>query len=195
MDTGKVRLDRRRRAGKRTVLYRRFIPELFWKFETISCPGLREDVPRMSGILLDFLAQLFYDHPQVFRVSAMIRSPNGLQQLLVADRLAQLYRKNMEDLEFLGSQMDSLSITLHHSFPKINQQTGQLDPLHRFLRAQPSPDCSYPREQFPNREWFDDVIVRAAIERSNLVVFRFAHAHDDNGSFKATANHAANLKP
>ena len=56
-------------------------------------------MPRSCWILLELLTQLVYHHAKVFRLLAVVRSPDGLQQFLVRQRLSLLSDEKPQDIE------------------------------------------------------------------------------------------------
>jgi hypothetical protein len=81
----------------------------------------------MRRILLELLAQLVDYHAKVFRFLAVIRPPNRLQHPLMGKRLPLLKDERAQDVEFFGSQMNSLTPNLHDSSLEINTQFRGLD--------------------------------------------------------------------
>src|SRR5713101_2226457 len=90
--------------------------------------------------------------------------------------------------------MDSLSTRLNDSFLEIDGQFWSLNFGEWLSRAGASQRSPNARQQFSDCERFYDVVVRPRIQGNNLVVFRVADCHHDNGSFKGQSNLAAGLK-
>src|SRR5258708_35962347 len=110
-------------------------------------------------------------------------------------RLSLLNHKKTQYVEFFATQVDSLAADIDYSFLKIHAQFRSLDFGERLFRSGTSQRCSNARQQFSDCERFYDVIVRPRIQSDNLVMFRVADRHHDNGPFKRQSNLAASLKP
>src|SRR6267143_2243484 len=110
-------------------------------------------------------------------------------------RLSLLNHKKTQYVEFFGAQVDSLAADIDDSFLKIHAQFRSLDFGKRLFGSGTSQRCLNARQQFSDRERFYDVIVRPRIQSDNLVMFRVADCHHDNGPFKGQSNLAASLKP
>ena len=58
---------------------------------------------RSCWILLELLTQLVYHHAKVFRLLAVVRSPDSLQQFFVRERFPLLSDEKLQHIEFFGS--------------------------------------------------------------------------------------------
>src|ERR1700730_5310871 len=110
-------------------------------------------------------------------------------------RLSLLSHKKTQYAEFFGTQVDSFAANIDNSFLKIHVQFRSLDFGKRLFGSGTSQRCSNARQQFSDCEGFYDVIVRPRIESDDLVMFRVADRHHENGPFKRQSNLAASLKP
>src|SRR5260370_30445901 len=110
-------------------------------------------------------------------------------------RLSLLNHKKTQYFEFFGTQVDSLAADIDYSFLKIHAQCRSLDFRKRLFGSGTSQRCSNARQQFSDCERFYDVIVRPRIESNDLVMFRVADRHHDNGPFKGQSYLGASLKP
>ena len=148
----------------------------------------------MRRVFLNFLAQLIYYHAEVLCFLSMIRPPDGLQHSLMRKRLPFLNNQSTQDVEFFRSQVNSLTTNVHDSSFEIDTQFRRLDLRKRLLGREASERRSNARQQFPDRKWFYDVIVRAGIQGDNFIFFGVADRHHDDGSFIRQANLAAGLQ-
>jgi hypothetical protein len=51
--------------------------------EAIADPGFRDDIFGAIRIEFDLLTQIFYEHPKIIDLIAMVGTPNSLQKLSV----------------------------------------------------------------------------------------------------------------
>src|SRR5207248_3617575 len=109
-------------------------------------------------------------------------------------RLSLLNHKKTQHVEFFGTQVDSLAVDIDHPFLKIHAQFRGLDFGKRLFGSGASQRSSNARQQFSDCERFYDVVVRSRIQSDNLVMFRVADCHHDNGPFKGQSNFATSLK-
>src|ERR1700686_2974801 len=166
-----------------------------WRLESVSQPRLGQDVPGMRRVFLNFLAQLIYYHAEVLCFLAMIRPPDGLQHPLMRKRLPFLHDERAQDIEFFGSQVNSLTTNVHDSSLEIDAQFRRLDLRKRLLRREAPKRGSNARQQFSDRKRLYDVIVRSRIESNNLILFGVADRYHDDRSFIRQANLAARFQP
>src|SRR3984893_487344 len=110
-------------------------------------------------------------------------------------RLSLLNHKKTQYIEFFGTQVNSLAAHMDHSLLKIHAQFRSLDFGNRLFGSRTSQRCTNARQQFSDCERFYNVIVRPRIQSDDLVMFRVADRHHDNGPFKGRSNLAASLKP
>src|ERR1700721_752346 len=96
-------------------------------------------------------------------------------------RLSLLSHKKTQYVEFFGTQMDSFAADIDDSLLKIHAQFRSLDFGKRLVGSGTSQCCSNARQEFSDGERFYDVIVRPRIQSDDLVMFRVADRHHDNG--------------
>src|SRR5229473_3575350 len=166
-----------------------------WWLKSISQPRFSQDVAWVGRVFLNFLAQLIYYHAEVFCFFAVIRPPDSLQQPLMRERLPLLNDESAQDVEFFGSQVNSLTTNVHDSSLEIDTQFRTLDLRKRLLRREASEPGSNARQQFSDRKRFYDVIVRPRIQGDNFILFGVADRYHDYRSLIRQANLAAGLQP
>src|SRR5258708_20545225 len=98
----------------------------------------------MGWVFLELLAQLVYYHAKVLRFLAVVRPPDSLQHPLMRKRLALLDDQSAQDVEFFGSQVNSLTANVHYSSLEIDTQFRSLDLRNRLLRSEASERRSNP---------------------------------------------------
>src|SRR6266481_2985252 len=162
-----------------------------WRLKSISQPRFGQDVARVGRIFLNFLAQLIYYHAKVLRFLAVIRAPNRLQHPLMRKRLPMLKDESAQEVEFFGSQVNSLTTDVHDSSLEIDTQFRRLDLWKRLLRGESSERGANACKQLSHRKGFYDVIVRAGIQGDNFILFGVADRYHDDRSFIQQANLAA----
>src|ERR1700722_12311721 len=70
--------------------------------EAVADPGFGEDVFGLGGVGFQFFAKLVNDYAEVFGFFAVVRSPDGLQEATMRQRLALIGNQVLENVEFLG---------------------------------------------------------------------------------------------
>src|SRR6266436_2725734 len=122
-----------------------------WRLKAVSQPGLGQDVTGMRRILLELFAQLVDYYAEVLRCLTVIRPPNRLQHPLMRKRLPLLNDESAQDVEFLGSQVNSLATNVHDSSLEIDTQFRSLDLWKRLLRGASSERGASACKQLSNR--------------------------------------------
>ncbi len=169
--------------------------ELVGRLKAVSQPGLGQDVAGMRRILLDLFTQLVDYHAEVLRGLTIIRPPNRLQHPLMRKRLPLLNDESAQDVEFLGSQVNSLATNVHDSSLEIDTQFRSLDLGKRLLRSEAPERGANARQQFSDGKRFYDVIVRPRIQGDDFVSFGVADRYHDDRPLVRQANLAAGLQP
>ena len=70
--------------------------------EAIAHGGLGGEITRIGGIVLELLAELADNDPQVVRVLEVVRPPDLSQQVLLGDHAAAVPHEQGEDTELLA---------------------------------------------------------------------------------------------
>ena len=89
--------------------------------------------------------------------------------------------------------MNSISANINDSFFEIYGQFGGFDFRKRLFGSRASQRSSNPCQQLSDFERFHNLIVRAGIQRLNLVTLKVANCHHDDGSCKAGSNLATSF--
>src|SRR5690349_3274007 len=110
-------------------------------------------------------------------------------------RLSLSNHKKTQYVEFFGTQVDSLAADIDYLSLKMHAQFRGFDFGKRLFGSGASQRSSNARQQFSDCEGFYGVVVRPRIQSDNLVMFRVADCHHDNGPFKGQSNLATSLKP
>src|ERR1700733_10006144 len=88
---------------------------LAWNLKPVSEPGFRQNIARMRGILLDFLAYLRYHRTNLFGFFPIIGPPDGLQNLLIRDRFPLLNHQSAQDFKFFRSHVRPVASNIDDS--------------------------------------------------------------------------------
>lgn len=95
--------------------------------KSVSQPRLGQNVIRIRGIFLNFLAQLVYHDAEILRLLGVVGSPDNLQQSPMGERLSLLNYERVQDVEFFWTQVDSVTADIDDSLLEINAQFWSLD--------------------------------------------------------------------
>jgi len=131
-----------------------------WWLKSVPQPRLGQNVMRMRGIFLNFLAQLVYHDAEILRLLGVIGSPDNLQQSPMGERFSLLNDQRAQDVEFFWTQVDSVTADIDDSLLKINAQFWSLDFGEGLIGGGPShcrPDAC---QQFTDGEGFYDIVIR-----------------------------------
>ena len=74
---------------------------LFAGLKAIANPRFGENIPRLGGIKLDFLAEMANEHAQVFSLVGVVSAPDFGEQLTVHEDFSRVADKEDQQLEFL----------------------------------------------------------------------------------------------
>ena len=102
----------------------------------------------MVRVRLDLLPQLIDEHAQIFRLIAVIRSPDGLQQSPVRQRLALIRHQVTQQIKFLRRQAHRLSLHRYQPLFEIDLQIVRSKRQERFGRRRAPQRRANPRQQF-----------------------------------------------
>ena len=69
--------------------------------EAVPDPRFRCYVLRLLGILFNLLSQVLDEHPEIIHLVSVVRTPNGLQQFAMWDRLVCVERQVSEQVQLL----------------------------------------------------------------------------------------------
>src|SRR3989338_846525 len=137
----------------------------------------RDNMFWVRGIVLE----LFPQTPDVGvdRSRAHIFSPNPREDLVATDRFSLMLYQEFQDREFVGGQLDPLSIFGNLVSREIDRDLSELDSL-RLSPGRPAKDRLHPHHQFVRGKRFADIVVGAELESQDFVAFLSTGAQDDD---------------
>jgi len=93
---------------------------LRWGLEPVSDRGFRLDESRVSGVGFNLLTELVDDNPEIVKVPITPWTPERMREIPMRYRLALVGDEMLEQMEFLGAQMDSAAANGNLSALKVN---------------------------------------------------------------------------
>src|SRR5262245_47312537 len=141
--------------------------------EPVAHPGLGEQVARVRRIVFELPAYLSHVLAEVVGLRSVLRPPYFLQQLSLADQLARVLRKDLEQPPLGGSEPDLLS-----GGGLADHMVGEVDgePTDLYCRdgllcgGQAAGHRTDAGEQLVHTERLRDVVIRPGVQSRHLVV-------------------------
>src|ERR1700687_4666116 len=139
--------------------------------QSVTDPRLADEVLRVRGIALDFLAELCNQHPEMLRLFDRVRAPNRLQDGAMRQDTVDVAREERQQLELLRSQTDVVIAADDATAVEVDDEVCHFDPFKfRGLGLpQATEGDSNSREQFFGAERLRHVVVGAEIECRHFV--------------------------
>src|SRR6188474_2584981 len=107
---------------------------LVTRLESVTDPGLGENVLWVGGIRLELLAQLADEDAQIFSLFSVIAAPDRAEQLVVGEHCTRVLNHEKEQFELFGCEVylvsfdqDFVSGRINLEIPHFNQ--GRLGSL------------------------------------------------------------------
>ena len=137
--------------------------------EAVADPGFGENVFWLRRIFLDFLAQLIYNHAQVFGFLAIFGPPDRLQQASVGHRLTLIGNQLLQHFKFLRREVDLFNLLL------LPRDQLQSDTDRSALWGPASAFCSQRRAVLlmdPSSQWTNVNTAKAGVIAARIGVIR-----------------------
>ena len=167
----------------------------------VAHADLGDDVLGIGRLALDLAADVAHVHAQDLRVARRIRPPDALDHEIVRQHAARVAAQQRDDLVLVLRQVHGLAVHLHHAPRQVDLQPAGLERLpprgaRRALPVAPAAQRRpHPRQQLLRAEGLGHVVVRAAIQRHDLVLLVPARRHDHDRPLRPAAQAADQLLP
>lgn len=151
--------------------------------EAIAYMGIGEEVPGLGGIVRDFLPQLAHEGSQVLDLFAVVRSPDGGEELGVGDGATGMTHEVVQNLVLLAGEADGLSVFGDRTARWRETEVADLN--WRVFGTQGSVETADggadAGDQLAHAEGLGDIIIRPQLERLHLFLLSVAHRDHDDG--------------
>src|SRR5947208_1354700 len=97
------------------------------RIESISYPGLGDEIPRVGRIRLELLAQLTEEDAQVLRLLLRGLSPYRLQQNSMRDDAVRVAREVDEQIELLRRQPHLIAVDMDPSSLQVDAEVADVE--------------------------------------------------------------------
>ena len=97
------------------------------RFEAVADPAIRQNIMRLGGIRLDFLAKLANKYAQVFGLFGAVVPPNRSEQGTVWNDAVRVLHHVQKEIEFLGGEMNPVPLDAYGTSGQINLEVTDID--------------------------------------------------------------------
>ena len=108
-------------------------PDSLARFETISHPGLRQNVFGRAGVGLEFLAQLSHEDPKVLVLLNAIAPPHCVENCTVREYFVGMLGHENQHIELLGSEPHLFSRHRNRMGIEVNAEVSPFDQRLSFI--------------------------------------------------------------
>jgi hypothetical protein len=147
--------------------------------ESVANSGLRDQVAWVGGGL-ELAAKLGHVDAEVVGLGVVGRSPDLPEQLPLEDELSLVPDQGFQRMPLGRRESDGRAVGARFLGCQVDREAGSLD--ERRIGVGPaSPSCgAQPREQLLHAERLGDVVVRAGVQRADLVALPLPGREDDD---------------
>src|SRR5262245_49210072 len=131
---------------------------------------------RTRRLCLNLFPQLIHDHTEIVDLVTVVRSPDGLEQFAMAQDLVCMSHEVPEQLKFFRREAHLAIGCEDLAGVEIDFDVTELQSARWTLsRCRPAERRANARQKFRWIERLGDVVVRASVERTNLVGLAVPH--------------------
>src|SRR5438270_1275801 len=142
-----------------------------------------QDETRLLGLGLDFLAQANDVRIHRARGGKTLVAPYFLEQTIAAESFPGMTEKVLQQIEFLGGKIKRLTAARYLATTQIHFDIPKGVTVLLFRNnVGAAKDSLHPGQQFANRKWLGDVVVRSQLEANYFVYFLSARGQHDDGN-------------
>src|SRR6266446_7701821 len=149
--------------------------------EAISHPGIGHNVARRVWRGFQFLAELPYEHAQVFDLLRALTTPDRPQQGAMRYHSAGVVSKIHEKVKLFRSEVDRAVLDKNAAGSGLDLEVARFYRSDfRLFRSRAAKISATARQEFLHAEGLGHVVIRARIQRLDLGTFLTSHReHDD----------------